>query len=154
MVIEELAAIVAIKAEQGEGQRVFDVFDLLEDVGFSFAPDCSLFGPAGGNIDTVNAVDEHPGQGLAAMGDGIGFEKTRAGFIPLVGLDRDLFSNQRSRFGRASSSSGIRYPSREKESVDGGRGDLEEGLRGLRRQRSEGLHITGEPEGQDDLEAF
>ncbi len=78
VVIEELAAIVAIKAEQGEGQSVFDVFDLLEDVGFSFSPDGSLFGPAGGNIDTVNAVDEHPGQGLAAMGDSIGFKKTWA----------------------------------------------------------------------------
>ena len=60
MVIEELGAVVAIKAEQGEGQRVLDVFDLLEDVGLSSAPDGSLFGPAGGNIDTVNAVDEDP----------------------------------------------------------------------------------------------
>ena len=46
VVIEKLAAIVAIKAKQGEGQSRFDLFDLFEGIGFSFAPDGPLFGPA------------------------------------------------------------------------------------------------------------
>ena len=59
VIIEELAAIVAIKTEQGEGERFFDVFDLYEDVGFPFSPDGSLFGPAGGNIKAVKGIGEH-----------------------------------------------------------------------------------------------
>ena len=61
MIIEEFAAIVAIEAEQGEGQRFFDVFDLFEDVGFPFSPDGSLFRPAGGNIHAVDGIGEHSG---------------------------------------------------------------------------------------------
>jgi hypothetical protein len=61
VIIEELAAIVAIKAEQGEGQRFFDLFDLFKDIGFPFSPDGSLFRPAGGNVNAVNAVGEHSG---------------------------------------------------------------------------------------------
>ena len=61
MIIEEFAAIVTIEAEQGKGQRVFDVFDLFEDVCFPFSPDRSLFRPAGGNIHAVNGIGEHSG---------------------------------------------------------------------------------------------
>jgi hypothetical protein len=65
------------------------------------------------------------------MGDGVGFEEPGAGFIPLVGFDRDMVSDQGSRFGGGSASFLIFDPSRKKEPVDGGRRDLEEGLRGL-----------------------
>jgi hypothetical protein len=92
VVIEKLAAIVAIEAKQGKGQSLFDLFDLFEGVRFSFAPDGSLFGPAGGNIDAINGIGEHTGEGVAAMGDGVGFEKAWSGFVPLIGFDRDLSS--------------------------------------------------------------
>jgi hypothetical protein len=92
VVIEKLAAIVAIKAKQGEGQSLFDLFDLFEGVRFSFAPDGPLFGPAGGNIDAVNGIGEHTGEGVSAMCDGVGFEEAGLGLVPLVGFDRDLFS--------------------------------------------------------------
>jgi hypothetical protein len=61
VIIEELAAVVTIKAEQGERQRDFDVFDLFEDVGFPFSPDGSLFRPAGGDINAVKGIGEHSG---------------------------------------------------------------------------------------------
>lgn len=92
VVIEEFPSIVAIKAEEGEGQDFFDLFDLIEGIGFAFSPDGALFGPAGGNVDTVECIGEEAGEGISAMGDGIGFEKAGFGFIPLVGFDRDLFS--------------------------------------------------------------
>ena len=107
------------------------MFDLFKDIGFSFSPDRSLFRPAGGNVHAVQGIGEHSGEGWAAMGDGIGFEETGARFIPLVGFDRDMVSDQGSGFGGRSASFFILDPSREKESVDGGRRDLEEGLRGL-----------------------
>ena len=81
------------------------------------------------------------------MGDGVGFEEAWVRLIPLVGFDRDMFSDDGSRFGGGSASFFIFDPSGEEEPVDGGRRDLEEGLRGLWRQRSEGLDITWEPEG-------
>ena len=65
------------------------------------------------------------------MGDGVGFEETGVRFIPLIGFDRDMFSDEGARFGGGSASFFIFDPSGEKESVDGGRRDLEEGLRGL-----------------------
>jgi hypothetical protein len=154
MIIEELAAIVAIKAEQGEGERFFDMFDLFEDIGFPFSPDSSLFRPAGGNVHAVNGIGEHSREGLAAMGDGVGFEETGARFIPLVGFDRDMFSDQGSRLSGGSASFFIMDSGRKQEAVDGGGRDFEEGLRGRWRQRSKGLDITWEPEREDDLEAF
>jgi hypothetical protein len=65
------------------------------------------------------------------MSDGVGFEEAWARFIPLVGFDGDMFSDQGSRFGGGSTSFFIFDPSGKKEAVDGGRRDLEEGLRGL-----------------------
>jgi hypothetical protein len=53
-----------------------------------------LFAPAGSDIHTVNGVGEHPREGLAAVGHAVGFEKTGTRFVPLVGLDRDMFSEQ------------------------------------------------------------
>jgi hypothetical protein len=90
VIIEELTSIVAIKSKQGKGQSLFDLFDLFEGVGFSFAPDSALFGPAGGNVDTVDGIGEHAGEGVPAMGDGVGFEKAGFGFVPLICFNRDL----------------------------------------------------------------
>ena len=59
VIIEEFAAVIAIKPQQGEGQSLFDLFDLLEGIGFPFAPDGPLFGPAGGNVNAVNGIGEH-----------------------------------------------------------------------------------------------
>ena len=65
------------------------------------------------------------------MSDGVGFEETGARFIPLVGFDRDMFSDQSSRFGCGSASFFIFDPSGEEETVDGGGRDVQEGLRGF-----------------------
>jgi hypothetical protein len=65
------------------------------------------------------------------MGNRIGFEETGARLIPLVGSDGDMFSDQGSRFGGGSASLFIVDPSREKEAVDRGGRDFQEGLRDL-----------------------
>ena len=54
------------------------------------------------------------------MGDGVGFEETRARFVPLVGFDGDMFSYKSSGFCGGSASFFIFDPSRKKETVDGG----------------------------------
>ncbi len=65
------------------------------------------------------------------MGDGVGFEEAGVRFVPLVGFDGDMVSDQGSRFGGCSASFLIFDSSREKEAVDCGGRDVEEGLRGL-----------------------
>ena len=90
--VEELTAVVAIEAEEREREGFFDVFDLLKGAGFAGSPDGALFSPSGGNVDEVDGICVHTGGGGAAMGDGIGFEEARSGFIPLIGFDGDLLS--------------------------------------------------------------
>ncbi len=121
VMIEELGAVIAIEAEQGEGERLFDVFDLFQDAGLSFPPDGSLFGPASGDVHAVDGIGDHSGYGFAAMGDGIGFEETGAGFIPLVGFNGDLFAQEGSWLRGGTASFFIVDSGRSEESVDGGR---------------------------------
>ena len=104
VMVEELRSVVTIEAQQGERQAGFDIFDLLQDIRFSFSPDGSLFGPAGGDVDAVNRIGEGATEGFSAMGDGIGFEEAGVGLIPLVGLDGDMFSEKGSWFGSGAAS--------------------------------------------------
>ena len=107
MPIQELPTVIAVKAKQRKRQGVFDILNLLKDVGFAFAPDRPLLCPAGGNIDGVDGVDELAEESLPAMGDGIGFQESWSGFIPLMGLNGDLFSQEAARFGGSSSPASI-----------------------------------------------
>jgi len=100
MIIEELTAVVGIKAQERKRKHFFDVFDLFQDAFFSFAPDGSLFRPSGGDVGKINGIGIHAHQGIATMSYRVGFKKTWSAFIPLVGVNGDLFSQKRSRFGR------------------------------------------------------
>jgi len=119
VVIEELGSVVTIEAEQWEGQGSFDIFDLFQDVGFSFPPDGALFGPAGGNIDAVNGIGEGAREGFSAMGDSISFEEAGSGLVPLVSLDGDVFSEESSWFGGGTPSFLILDTNGTEESIDG-----------------------------------
>ena len=78
VIVEELASIIAIEAEDGKREHFFDVFYLFQDCCFTLSPDCALFSPAGGNIHEINGIDIYSGDGLAAMSNRIGFEKAWA----------------------------------------------------------------------------
>jgi len=94
VIVEELASVIAIEAEYWKREGFFDAFDLFQDPCFTFAPYGTLFGPSGGDIDEIDGIGIHSGGGISAMSDRIGFEKTRAGFVPLVGFDWDVLSEQ------------------------------------------------------------
>ena len=78
-----------------------------------------MFGPAGGDIDAVDGIGEHAGEGFAAMGDGISFKEAGVGLVPLVGLDRDVFSEKGSWFGSGAASFLVLDTDGVKESIDG-----------------------------------
>ena len=98
---------------------------MLKDIGFSFSPYGSLFGPAGGDIDEVDGIGEDAGEGITAVGDGIGFEEAGVGFIPLISLDGDLFAEEGTGFGGRVASFFVVDAGVGKDAVDGGGGDLE-----------------------------
>ena len=123
VVVEEFGAVIAVEAEEGERERGFDVMDLFQDPGFSFAPDGSLFGPASGDIDGVDGIGEHAGERIAAVGDGVSFEEAGAGFIPLVGFDGDLVPEEGTGFGGRAAPFFVVDASGAEDAVDGGRGD-------------------------------
>ncbi len=110
--IEKFRAVIAVKAKQGERQGVFDILDLSKDFFFSLTPDGSLFGPAGGDIDRIDGIGKLVEQAFSAVGDGIGFQKPWLGFIPLVGFNRDLFSQQGAGFCGTSSPASVFDPGR------------------------------------------
>ena len=85
VMVQKLAAVIAVEAQDGKGEVLLDVLELLQDALFAAPPDGSLFGPAGGDIDAVEAVDELAGHGGAAVGDGVRLQEARARLIPLVG---------------------------------------------------------------------
>ena len=121
------------------------MLDLFEDAGLTFAPDSPLLGPTGGQIDAVNGVDEHAGQGVSTMGDGIGFEKPWAGLIPLVGLNGDVLSEKGTGFGGSPAPFLVLSSDRAQEPIESGRGNGLEGVSDLGRDRAEELTISGEP---------
>ena len=59
VIVEELASVIAIEAEDGEREAFFDEDELLKDAGFSFSPDGPLFRPSCGNIGKVNRIGKH-----------------------------------------------------------------------------------------------
>src|SRR5512143_414870 len=120
MPIQELRAIIAVKSKQSKRQGVFDILNLSQDVCFAFAPDRALFGPARRNIDGVDRIGKLAQEGLPTMGYGISLQEPRLCFIPLVGFDGDLFSQESARFGGGSSPAPVLYPSRFQNSIQGG----------------------------------
>ena len=77
VIVEELAAVIAIKAEDGKREGFFDVFDLFQDTRLAFSPYCPLFCPAGSDIGEVKGIGVHSLRGIATMSDHIGFEESR-----------------------------------------------------------------------------
>ena len=100
MIIEELTAIIGIKAQERKRKHFFDVFDLFQDAFFSFAPGSPLFSPSRGDIDEIDGVGKHALKGITTMSYCVGFQKTRPLFIPLVGVNGYLFSQESTLFGR------------------------------------------------------
>ena len=84
-----------------------------------------MFSPAGGDVGAIEGVSEHAQEGGTAVGDSVGFEEAGARFVPLVGFDGDLVTEEGTWFGGGASSFFVMAADGEKDSVDGGGRDLE-----------------------------
>ena len=73
--------------------------DLIHDASLALSPYGPLFCPAGGDIGEVEGIGEHSLRGIAAMSNQISFEESRTFFVPLVGFDWNLFSEERTWLG-------------------------------------------------------
>jgi len=154
VVIEELRAVIGIEASEREREVLFDILDLFQDSMFSLSPDGTLFGPSGGDIDGVEGISEHTRGGFTAMGDSVGFEESRSGFIPRGSLDGDLFFQEASRFCCCPSPFVVVDTGRCKDTVYGCRRYGQECLRDIRGKSSELCIISGYPEGEDGFQSF
>jgi len=94
MPIQELPAIIGVKPKQRERQGVFDILDLLKDLCFAFAPDRSLFCPAGSNIHGVYGIGKLAQERLPTMA--MVSASRNPGFVSShwFGLNGDLFSQE------------------------------------------------------------
>ena len=73
---------------------MLDTFNLFQDSVLPFPPHSSLFSPSGGDIDSIHGIGEGSCKGITTMGNGVCFQEAGTGFIPLVGLNGDLFTQQ------------------------------------------------------------
>lgn len=152
--VQELRTVVTIKASQREWQGGLDGLNLGQDIGLPFAPDGPLFGPACGEIGGIEGVDERPGQGHAAVGYSVGFEEPGAGFVPLVGPDRQLVAQEPARLGGGQGMARRLHPDGTQEPIDRGRRDGQERLTDRHWEVAEGVLVWPQPQRQDGLEAL
>ena len=112
MIIQELGAVVAIKAQDGEGKSSFNIFDLGKDTIRAFVPDRTIFRPTAVDVSKGEAPEEVAGQGIATVSDGIGLKEAWFGDIPVVGFNGDLVFEKSSGLGTAESFGFIGSPYR------------------------------------------
>ncbi len=99
LVVEELAAVVRIDALQTKGQIQAHLLEGRDDPRLPFAEHGSSLGPGGVDIREIEGMSELPLRTAARVRDQVDLGETRAGDIPVVGLDRDVVLEQGSWFG-------------------------------------------------------
>lgn len=100
-----------------------------------FPPDGRERAPSGGDINEVDRVDERSGHGCAAVGNGVGFQKSGAGLVPLLGLDRDVLAQERAGFGGGQSDFPMMMTPRRQDTIDGCRRNLKKQRDGVGGER-------------------
>ena len=91
---------------------------LTENTELALAPDGALFGPAGGDIRIIDGDGVLSVCRFAAVVDSVGFDKAGAKFVPLVGFDGDLVSQERAWFGEGTALAAIARPYRREQSMN------------------------------------
>jgi hypothetical protein len=127
VVIDELAAIVRVDAEQGKREIVFNGVESLYDPALGFITHSAGFCPSWGDIGGVEALDEVTIGGAAVMSDQIDLKEARCFLVPFfVGSDGDMMFQQGTGLRRRAPLVPEASSGRCKEPVDGGGTDGKE----------------------------
>jgi len=93
--VDEGTVIVRVNTQQGERQTAAEELQSGEDVPLAAEGDGAALGPAGGDIDQGEAVEEFTPGGFAAVSDQVDFGEARAVVVSIgEGADGDLVFEQ------------------------------------------------------------
>jgi len=149
--VEELAAVVAVEALHGEGQRLFHVLVLGQNPGRALVSGRTVFRPAAGRIGHRQAVNEVSGGGVTAVGHRVGLQVPRLGGVGRATPQGHLVTQEGTRLGRAQAPAGMTRPQRGQEPVNRRRAEIEQVL--AHRGRNPFFKMR-QPERDDLLEPF
>lgn len=107
VVIEELAAVVAIEAQEPKRQGPFHVLRGRQHPCGALVPDRPAFRPAAENVGIRKAPDEVASQAGSAVRHAVGFQISWLSQIPRAGPNGDLRLKQTPRLGPAAAPPGI-----------------------------------------------
>src|SRR5262245_377813 len=93
--VQKLAAVVAIKAQDRKRQLALDLAHRFHYSLRALVPDRTQLGPTRCQIGKAQAPNKISLETVATVRHRIGFHKARPALIPLVALERIWFFNQR-----------------------------------------------------------
>jgi len=145
--VEELAAVVSVKAFQGEGGFGFDVFEVVANGLAALVPDGSQFGPAAIKVCKREGINKVARGRVAAMSHGIGLDVAGCGGVGRAAAGGNAMTQEGPRFGGRQAPARIPDPYRSQEPVDLGRADGQEQMPNVRIERTLELLIEAQPFG-------
>ena len=90
MPVEKFAAVIAVKAQDGKGQRRFNLGDALLHQVMAAIPHRPALGPLGVNIREGDAPAKLSRHRFPAVGHRVGLDKTRHTHVPVLGANWNL----------------------------------------------------------------
>ncbi len=123
VVVEKLAAVVAVESQQRKGQRRLYRPSGRQHAAGTFVPHGTAFRPLRRDVGVGQAPEKVPSQAGPAMGYTVSFQVARLGHVPCVGPDRDLRLEQTPRFGAAPAPERMLGPRPRQQPVQRGRTD-------------------------------
>ena len=86
----EIRPVIGIETQDGKGQRRLDFGDALCHLTLSAVKHCAGLRPLGMLIGRCQAPAKLSGHTLSAGRQGVGLDKARCAYIPMLGANRDL----------------------------------------------------------------
>lgn len=108
--VEELAAVVSVKAFQGEGDFGFDVLEVVANGLAALVPDRPQFGPAAIKVCKGEGINKVASRRVTAMSDGVGLDVTGRGGVRGTTAGGNAMTQECPWFGRGQAPARIPEP--------------------------------------------
>src|SRR6516164_430194 len=126
MPVEELAAIIGVEAQYGEGQRGFHLCDACEHFILASIPNRAALGPLAMHSSGGDGPAKPSRHRLAAVGHAVGLDVARGAHIPMFGANRNLTAQQCAGRRPAAAAASQTRPAWSQEPIDCGRADRQQ----------------------------